>query len=131
MNRSITLSLKKSKFTKRYYANSTDYNMEILLHQVSECMKLIVEAKDQHLAKFKIDNPHLTQKTHWSVINEFLNNENIPIIPPASFKGKPISDFQKLYFLITTLPHNFLWSKMQIPYKALNIKPMGDSVILI
>ena len=52
MSKSIRLSLKKqSKLTKRYYANLTDYNKEILLHQVSERTKLIVEAKDKHLAK--------------------------------------------------------------------------------
>ena len=52
MNKLIALSLKgKSKLTKRYYANPTDYNKEMLLHQVSECTKLIAEAKDKHLVK--------------------------------------------------------------------------------
>ena len=72
--------------------------MEILLHQVGECMKLILEAKDKHLAKFKLNNPYITPKTQWSVVNEFLDNENIPIIPPASFKSKLISDFQSCTF---------------------------------
>ena len=30
---------KRSKLTKRYYANPTDYNKEILLHQISECTR--------------------------------------------------------------------------------------------
>ena len=34
-------------------------------------------------------------KRHWSIINTFLNNKNIPIIPPVIFKGKLISDFKK------------------------------------
>ena len=96
MNRSITLSLKKrSKLTKRYYANPTGYNKEMLLHQVSECTKLIIEAKDKHLAKLslKLDNPDTAPKTYWSIINKFLNNKKIPIIPPVFYKGEPISDF--------------------------------------
>ena len=77
MNRLITLSLKKSKLTKRYQANPKDYNKEILLHQVSECTKLIVEAKDKPLAKLssKLNNPDTTPKTYLSIINRFLNNK--------------------------------------------------------
>ena len=59
MNRSITLSLKKgSKLTKTHYANPADYNKEMLFHQVSECKKLIVEAKDKHLAKLSSKLQH-------------------------------------------------------------------------
>ena len=40
----------------------------MLLHQVSECTKLIVEAKDKHLAKLssKLDSPDIAPKTYWS-----------------------------------------------------------------
>ena len=57
INKSIALSLKKiSKLTKRYYANPTDYNKEMLLHQVSECKKIIVKAKREtsDQIKFKV-----------------------------------------------------------------------------
>ena len=55
MNKSNTLSFqKRSKLTKRYYANPTDYNKEMLLHQASECTKFIVEAKDKYQVKFKV-----------------------------------------------------------------------------
>lgn len=30
---------KRSKLTKTYYANPTDYNKEMLLHQISECTR--------------------------------------------------------------------------------------------
>ena len=98
MNKLITLSLRKrSRLTKRYYANPTDCNKEMLLYQVSECTKIIVEAKDKHLAKLssKLDNPDTAPKTYWSIINRFLNNKKIPIIPPVLFEGKLISDFEK------------------------------------
>ena len=98
MNKSITLSLKKrSKFTKRY-ANPTDYSKEILLRQVSECTKLIVEAKDKHLAKLssKLDNPNTEPKIYWSIINRFLNNKKVPIIPLVFFEGKLILISRKI-----------------------------------
>ena len=98
MNKSITLSLRKrSKLTKRYYANPTDYNKEMLLHQARKCTKLIVEAKDKHLAKLssKLDSPDTAPKTYWSIINRFLNKKKIPIIPPVLFEGKLISDLEK------------------------------------
>ena len=98
MNKSNTLSFKKrSKITKRYYVNPTDYKKEMLLHQTSECTKLIVEAKDKYQAKLssKLDNPDTARKTYCSIINKFLNNKNVPIIPPVLFEGKLISDFQE------------------------------------
>ena len=39
--------------------------------------------------------PDTAPKRHWSIINTFLNNKKIPIIPPVIFKGKLISDFKK------------------------------------
>ena len=96
MNRSISLSLKRSKCTKRYYANPTD-NKEELLHQANECTKLIIEAKGKHLAKLslKLDDPNKTPKKCWSIINKLLNNKKIPIMLSVIFEGKLISDFEK------------------------------------
>ena len=76
----------------------------MLLHQVRECTKLIVEAKDKHLAKLssKLDNRDTAPKTCWSITNRFLSNKKIPIIPPVLFEDKLISDFEKK----VTLPHN-------------------------
>ena len=49
----------------------------MLLHQVSKCTKLIVEAKDKHLAKLssKSCNCDAAPKTYWSIINRFLSNK--------------------------------------------------------
>ena len=35
------------------------------------------------------------QKTYWSIINKFLNNKKIPIIPPVFYEGELISNFGK------------------------------------
>ena len=69
----------------------------MLFHQVNECAKLIIESKDKHLVKLssKLDNPDTAPKTYWSIINKFLNNKKIPIIPPIFYEGELISDFGK------------------------------------
>ena len=69
----------------------------MLLHQVSECTKSIVEAKDKHLVRLssKLDNPESAPKTYWSIVNRYLNNKRIPNIPTVFFEGKIISDFEK------------------------------------
>ena len=45
----------------------------MLPHQVRKCTKLIIEAKDNHLAKLssKLDNPDTAPKTYWPIINRF------------------------------------------------------------
>ena len=59
----------------------------MLLHEVSKCTKLIVEAKDKRLAKLslKLSTPDTVTKTCWSIINRFLNNKKILIIRPVFF----------------------------------------------
>ena len=71
--------------------------------------KINRRSKSKLLAKLssKLDNPDTTPKTYWSIINRFLNNKKIPIIPPVLFEGKLISDFEKkLNFLINIVRHN-------------------------
>ena len=60
----------------------------MLLHQVSECTKLIAEASEKHLAKSssKLDNTCAAPILHWAVMNRFLNNKKIYFIPRAFLK---------------------------------------------
>ena len=55
---------------KRYYRNPSEYNKETLLNQVNECTKLIIEAKQNYIAKMssKLDCPDTASKTYWSMI---------------------------------------------------------------
>ena len=130
MNKSTALSLQRDQNLQRdIYAIPTDYNKEMLPHQVSECTKLIVETKDKHLAKLssKLGNPDAAPKTYWSIVNRFLNNKKTPIIPPVFFEGKLISDFEKkAEFYNNHFTSQCYLFKMQIPYQTLNIKPMSD-----
>ena len=61
MNRSITLSLKKDQNLPRditLIQQVTSSSKEMLLHQVSKYTKLIIEAKDKHLAKLSSKLQH-------------------------------------------------------------------------
>ena len=72
MNSFIVSSLKKrTKYTKIFYKNPTDYNKDLLNNQANKCTKIIIQAKDKHKAKIssKLDNPGTAPKTHCSVIS--------------------------------------------------------------
>ena len=68
----------------------------MLLHQVSECIKLFVEGRDKDKTKlsWNLDRPDISPKTYWPIINKFLNNKVIAIIASVLFEGKLISDFE-------------------------------------
>ena len=42
-----------------------------------------------------LDNPKSVSKTCWSIINKFLSNKKIPIIPPILVNGELVSDFKQ------------------------------------
>ena len=77
--------------------NPTVTNQEALDIQSQECTSLINESKDRYIAKMsaKLDNPKSIRKTYWSIINTFLNNEKIPIIPPILVNSELVSDFKQ------------------------------------
>ena len=76
MNSFIISSLKKrTKYTKRFYKNPSDYNKDLLNNQADECKMLIIQAKEKHIAKMsaKLDNPNTAPKMYWSITSRFLN----------------------------------------------------------
>ena len=97
MNSFIISSLKKrTKYTKRFDKNPTDYDKGLLNNQANECTRLIIQAKEKHIAKMsaKLDNPNTVPKTYRSIINRFLNRRKMPVIPPNLADGKLVSDFK-------------------------------------
>ena len=68
MNSFITSFLKKrTKYTKRFYKNPSDYNKDLLNKQANEPTKLIIQANKKHITKMsaKLDNPSTAPKTDW------------------------------------------------------------------
>ena len=77
MNTLIISALKRSILVKRYYRNPSEYNKETLINQSNECTKLIIEAKQNYIAKMssKLDCPDTASKTYWTTIKGFLNKK--------------------------------------------------------
>ena len=97
MNAFIISSLKKrTKYTKRFYKNLSDYNKDLLNNQANESTRLIIQAKEKQIAKMsaKLDNPNTAPRTYWSIISRFLNKRKMPAIPPILADGKLVSDFK-------------------------------------
>ena len=67
----------RSILLKRYYRNPSEYNKETLINQSNECTKLIIEAKQNYIAKMssKLDCPDTASKTYWTTIKGFLNKK--------------------------------------------------------
>ena len=87
---------KRSKLTKKY-GNPTVNHKEALDFQAKECTSLIIESKERYIVKMsgKLDNPKTVLKTYWSIINKFLSNKKIPIIPPVLVNGELVSDSEQ------------------------------------
>ena len=43
----------------------------------------------------KLTNVQINSKTYWSLLNRFLNNKKIPLIPPLFHENKFEIDFKK------------------------------------
>ena len=39
---------KKTKYTKRFHKNSSDYNEDLLNNQVNKCTRLIIKEKEEN-----------------------------------------------------------------------------------
>ena len=96
MNKEMTLLLKKrSKLTKKYYNDPTDHNRNVVVNMANECTRLNIAAKEKNLIQLsaKLENPSTAPKTCWSILNRFLSNNKIPIIPPILADDKVVSNF--------------------------------------
>ena len=63
---SLFLLERRTKYTKRFYKNPSDYNKDLLNNQVNECTRLVIQAKEKHVVKIsaKLDNPNTAPKTY-------------------------------------------------------------------
>ena len=43
----------------------------------------------------KLTNAQINSKTYWSLLNRFLNNKKIPLIPPLFHENKFLTDFKE------------------------------------
>ena len=79
MNSFISSLKKRTKYTKRFYKNLSDYNKDLLNNQANECTRLIAQAKEKHIAKMssKLDNPNAAPKTYWPISRFLKKKKNV------------------------------------------------------
>ena len=60
-------------------------------------MEIISAAKDEYIIQMceKLNDPIAAPKTYWKIINRFLSNKKIPVIPPLLVNGEIISNFSQ------------------------------------
>ena len=86
---------KRSKLIKKYYNDPTDHNKILMVGTANECTRLIIAAKEKHLTRLsaKLEDPSTAPKTYWSILNRFLSNKKLPIIPPILVDDRVVSNY--------------------------------------
>ena len=66
----------------------------MLVNTASECTRLIA-AKEKNLIRLsaKLEDSSTAPKTYWFILNRFLSNKKMPIIPPTLADDKVVSNF--------------------------------------
>ena len=66
-----------------------------MVSTANECTRLIIAAKEKHLTRLsaKLEDPSTAPKTYWSILNRFLSNKKLPIIPPILVDDRVVSNF--------------------------------------
>ena len=70
---------------------------EKLIVKTNECKKIISAAKNKYIIQMceKRNDLITAPKTYWKIINRFLNNKKIPVIPPLLVNGEITSNFSQ------------------------------------
>ena len=101
------------RLTKKYFKfGKKESDLFQITALSNECTKTILEAKKKYIRQWsqKLSDPSTEPKAYWRIINRFVNNKKITMIPPIL--KKPISSIN---FLLLSAP---LW-KILILYLLL------------
>ena len=86
----------RAKLTKQYFKGGKKDSDLVQVYALSnDWTKSISEANEKYISQLsqKIIDLSTEPKTYWKIINRFVNNKNIPIIPPLLVNNKIISNF--------------------------------------
>ena len=69
-------------------------NYQILRDITSRCKSAIKEAKSNYLSRLgkSLNDPAITPKTYWSILNSFVHKRKIPKIPPIRHNNTFLTD---------------------------------------
>ena len=96
------MTLLKGKLTKKYKAfklyknnrmGSNFSNLQKLSQELSELITKRKEDYNRHLAN-ELNEPQLSPKTFWKILETFYNGNKIPLTPPIIVDKKLVSDYE-------------------------------------
>ena len=90
--------MKKNAIYKNYLKNNKS-NQSFATFQSfqNQLNSLITNLKNEYYSKVaeKLLDPSTSPKTYWSILETFLNNKKIPVVPPIFHDNKFIIDFKQ------------------------------------
>ena len=97
MNESIKKKIMAKKYAcKSFNANKKNYDAYLKLHTIStELSEMILKRKEDYycLLSDKLNEPHTSAKSYWSILKTLYNGKKIPLIPPNLINNKLTSNF--------------------------------------
>ena len=97
MNESIKKKIMAKKHAcKSFNANKKNYDAYLKLQTIStKLSEIISKRKEDYYCALsdKLNDPHTSAKSYWSILKTLYNGKKIPLIPPILISNKLISNF--------------------------------------
>ena len=90
--------LAKKHACKSFNANKKNYDAYLKLQTIStELSEIILKRKEDYYCALsdKLNDPHTSAKSYWSILKTLYNGEKIPLIPPILISNKLVSNFKE------------------------------------
>ena len=92
-------SLIENKIKKNYQRFKCNSQLLSKLNPLLQEQLYLLMNKSKHnyysRVASKLTNVQRNSKTYWAILNRFLNNEKMPLIPPLFNENKFVTDFNK------------------------------------
>ena len=88
----------KKNACKYFNANNKNYDANLKLQAIStELSYITLKRKEDsyHILSDKLNGPHTSAKSCWSILETLYNGKKIPLIPPILINNKLISNFKE------------------------------------
>ena len=99
MNKTIKKKIMAKKYAcKSFNANKKNYDAYLKLQTIStELSEMILKRKEGYyrLLSDKLNDPHTSAKSYWSIVKNMYNGKKIPLIPPILISNRLISNLKE------------------------------------
>ena len=88
----------KNKIHKSYQRFKSNSQLLSKLNLLQDHLYLLINKSKQNYysgVASKLTNVQINSRIYWSLLNRFLNNKKIPLIPPLFHKNKFVTDFKE------------------------------------